>query len=42
VSVSPTAPTTYTLTVSNRLGDFIKADVWVNVLGLDAGVDTAP
>lgn len=40
-TVTPAEATKYTLTVSNRLGDFIKADIWVNVLGLDAGADTA-
>jgi hypothetical protein len=41
-SVSPTEAATYSVTVTNRLGDTVKADVTVNVLGLDASADTSP
>ena len=37
--VQPSRPTTYTLTVSNRLGDSLTATATVNVLGLDAGIE---
>jgi hypothetical protein len=36
-TVTPTEPTPYTLTVTNRLGDFITATATVNVTGFDAG-----
>jgi hypothetical protein len=37
--VDPSEPTTYTLTVTNRLGDIVTATATVNVTGFDAGTE---